>query len=101
MSHHGSSGKGSIPPGNQSSGGAKQASADGAAIQSGQVTGAAPQEVEAEANRPISAGSGKLRGDRRDTQPDPGTRDNHGLRNDRNPTSKAGRQHNSAPNEGG
>ena len=100
MSHHGRTGKNSIPAQNttKARGRAAQTHPEG-------PSPTKPQhqvEQRAEASRPITAGGGKKRGDRQDTHPDPGTRgnrENHGLRSDRNPTSAAGRRANKS--EGG
>jgi hypothetical protein len=99
MSHHGRSGKNSIPAENaQGRGRTAQTHPD-------PVNPTKPNhqtELKSEANRPITPGGGKKRGDRQNTDPDPGmrhNRENRGLRTDRNPTSAAGRKANHS--EGG
>ena len=99
MSHHGKARKKPIPSNNAKLKGRT------AAIRPRDVSPTRPdQPIDArtEADRPISAGAGRKRGDRRDMQPDPGTRadrQNRGLRQDRDPTSVAGRRQNKS--EGG
>lgn len=100
MASHGRAGKNAVPAGNspKARGRTAQTTApDGPNPTEGHVQ----QERLTESNRPIGSGGGKLRGDRRDTHPDPGTRNNGNLRNDRNPSSTAGRRNNRVPNEGG
>jgi hypothetical protein len=102
MSHHGRSGKNQIPGGNAARGRtARTTSPDHTAPVP--TEGKVLQERLTEASRPIGPGGGKKRGDRQDTHPDPGRRNNErsGLRNDRNPNSAAGRRNNKSANEGG
>ncbi len=124
MAHHGRSGPAAVPAGNRGSvlNSAKK-SAKGPRGRTAKTTapdrsagprpteGRVWQELKTEANRPIGTGGGKKRGDRQNMDPDPGMRGNTtatkrgnrrniGLRNDRNPTSVAGRR-NRVPNEGG
>ena len=117
MAHHGRAGKSAIPQGNAAKGPAKTKAgpskpARGRTAQTNNPdANAGPearegnvlQERLTEASRPIGPGGGKKRGDRQDTHPDPGRRNNErsGLRNDRNPSSTAGRRNNKIPNEGG
>jgi hypothetical protein len=99
MSHHGKSGRHPVPPGNLRLNATKPDRTAGPEAREGNVR----QERLTEANRPIGPGGGKKRGDRQDTHPDPGRRNNErsGLRNDRNPNSETGRKHNKTANEGG
>ena len=116
MAHHGRAGKNAIPGGNATkrptrtkAGPAKPAR--GRTAQTNHpdqnvpnaTEGKVLQERLTEANKPIGRGGGKMRGDRQDTHPDPGRRNNEpsGLRNDRNPNSTAGRRSNKSANEGG
>lgn len=116
MAHHGKTAKSAIPAGNAAKGPArtKAGPAKAARGRTAKTNNPDPRAPDArepnvqrerltEANRPISPGGGKKRGDRQDLHPDPGRRDNErsGLRNDRNPSSTAGRQNNRSPNEGG
>ena len=127
MAQHGRAGKNSIPPGNAAKGPAKTKAgpAKPARGRTAQTNNPDPnagpdaregnvlRERLTEVNNPIGRGGGKLRGDRQNTTPDPGIRDNParigkrqaganaGLRNDRNPQSTAGRKNNRVPNEGG
>jgi|SRR5688572_25684355 len=104
MAHHGRSGPNAMPAGNARARGrtARTTKPDpnaGPVAREGNVL----QERLTEANRPVGPGGGKKRGDRQDTQPDPGRRNNErsGLRNDRNPNSETGRKRNKTANEGG
>src|SRR5688500_4690259 len=118
MAHHGRSGKNAVPAANAAKGPARTKVGATAVRSRGRTAktnapdrtagpvareGNVRQEMLTEAARPIAAGGGKKRGDRRDTHPDPGRRNNErsGLRNDRNPRSTAGRRNNKTPNEGG
>jgi hypothetical protein len=127
MAHHGRAGKNSVPSGNAKgapalnalqpgndktpAGGAKKARGRHARTTQTDIhagpnakEGNVWQERQTEANRPIGRGGGKLRGDRQNTQPDPGMRgqrENRGLRTDHNPQSTAGRRNNKVPNQGG
>jgi len=126
MAHHGRAGKRAIPDGNTAKGPARSAAGVGKAARGRTATTTNPerdlpnategkvrQERQTEVNRAISAGGGKMRGDRQNMTPDPGIRGNPGrvgkrqaganagLRNDRNPQSTAGRRNNRVPNEGG
>jgi hypothetical protein len=119
MAHHGRAGRNAIPDANATKGPArgKAGMAAGAKPARGRTAktthpdqtvpnateGKVLQERLTEANRPIGRGGGKLRGDRQDTHPDPGRRNNErsGLRNDRHPNTAAGRKNNKVPNEGG
>jgi hypothetical protein len=102
MSHHGKAGRSAVPAGNARGRTARTTKPDpnaGPVAREGNVL----QERLTEANRPIGPGGGKKRGDRQDTHPDPGRRNNErsGLRNDRNPNSETGRRRNKTPNQGG
>ena len=111
MAHHGKAGKNAVPPGNTASAGGTSKAAKGRTAQTTAPDATVPNATEGkvlqerltEASRPIGPGGGKKRGDRQDTHPDPGRRNNErsGLRNDRNPTSTAGRKQNKSANEGG
>jgi hypothetical protein len=117
MAHHGRSGRNAIPAGNTTRGpargkaGVTAKQARGRTAQTNNPDGNVPKPTEGnvlrerltEASRPVGPGGGKKRGDRQDTHPDPGRRDNErsGLRNDRNPRSETGRKKNKTPNEGG
>jgi hypothetical protein len=118
MAHHGGAGKNAVPSGNAKKGAARTAAGAASKMARGRTAkttapdrtagpnareGNVRQERLTEASRPIGPGGGKKRGDRQDTHPDPGRRNNErsGLRNDRNPSSTAGRRNNKRPNEGG
>jgi hypothetical protein len=117
MAQHGRAGRNAVPPGNarKGPGGTKAGIGKSARGRTAKTTNPDPnagpearegnvlQERLTEASRPIGPGGGKKRGDRQDTHPDPGRRDNErsGLRNDRNPRSTAGRRNNKSPNQGG
>lgn len=117
MAHHGRAGKNAIPGGNASKGPTRTKAGSTAKPARGRTAatnnpdrnvpnpteGTVLQERLTEANKPIGRGGGKKRGDRQDTHPDPGRRNNErsGLRNDRNPSSTAGRRNNKSANEGG
>jgi hypothetical protein len=116
MAQHGRAGRNAVPAGNATKGPARTKAgpakpARGRTAQTNNPDGNVPQATEGkvlqerltEANRPIGPGGGKKRGDRQDTHPDPGRRNNErsGLRNDRNPNSAAGRRNNKSPNQGG
>jgi hypothetical protein len=117
MAHHGSAGKNAVPAGNATRGPAstKAGPAKPARGRTAKTNNPDPnagpearegnvlQERLTEVSKPIGRGGGKKRGDRQDTHPDPGRRNNErsGLRNDRNPRSAAGRRNNKTPNEGG
>ena len=118
MSHHGKGGRSAVSKGNVERGparsktGATNPSARGRTAKTTSPDrtagptareGNVRQERLTESNRPIKPGGGKKRGDRQDTHPDPGRRNNErsGLRNDRNPRSEAGRRNNKSANEGG
>src|SRR4051812_31797158 len=104
MAHHGRAGRNIIPQGNATKsparGNAGTTPAKAARGRTAKTThpddnvpnateGTVLQERLTEATRPIGRGGGKMRGDRQDTHPDPGRRNNErsGLRNDRNPNS--------------
>jgi hypothetical protein len=127
MAHHGRAGKRAIPKGNAAKGPARSAAGAAGKAARGRTAkttnperdvpeptkGKVLQERLTEVNKAISAGGGKMRGDRQNMTPDPGIRGykrrigkrqagaNAGLRNDRNPQSTAGRRNNRVPNEGG
>ena len=115
MAQHGRAGRNAVPPGNARKARTKAGIGKSARGRTAKTTKPDPnagpearegnvlQERLTEASRPIGPGGGKKRGDRQDTHPDPGRRDNErsGLRNDRNPRSTAGRRNNKSPNQGG
>ena len=116
MARHGKAGKNAIPAGNAAKGPArtKAGPAKYPRGRTAQTTnpdqnvpnpteGNVLQERLTEASRPIGPGGGKKRGDRQDTHPDPGRRNNErsGLRNDRHPNTATGRKNNRTSNEGG
>src|SRR5215207_4958463 len=117
MAHHGRAGRSPIPSGNATKGPARTKGGPAAKSQRGRTAktnnpdgnvpnpteGNVLQERLTESNRPIKPGGGKKRGDRQDTHPDPGRRNNErsGLRNDRHPNTTAGRRNNKSPNQGG
>ena len=116
MATHARAGRNAVPAGNAKKGPARSKSgptkpARGRTAQTTKPDATVPnakegnvrQERLTEANRPIGPGGGKKRGDRQDMHSDPGRRNNErsGLRNDRNPSSTAGRRNNKRPNEGG
>jgi hypothetical protein len=126
MAHHGRAGKRAVPQGNTAKGPSRSATGAGKAARGrtakttnperdvpNATEGKVRQERLTEVNRAISAGGGKLRGDRQNMTPDPGIRGkparqgkrqagaNAWLRNDSKPQSVAGRRNNRVPNVGG
>ncbi len=126
MAQHGRAGRNAVPPGNAVKGPAKTKAGPSkpARGRTAQTThpdqnvpnpteGNVLQERLTEANNPIGNGGGKMRGDRQNTAPDPGIRNNPGrigkrqaganagLRSDRDPRGTAGRKNNRVGNQGG
>jgi hypothetical protein len=127
MAHHGRAGKNAIPSANAQKTAPDIAAstvgkkARGRTAQTNHPDQNVPNPTEGnvlqerltEVNNPIGRGGGKMRGDRQNMTPDPGIRGNNarigkrqagankGLRNDRNPSSTAGRRNNRVANEGG